>query len=40
MISAALDWAAMTIAATLVAEDEEAPANGPGLVRAHGLVQP
>jgi hypothetical protein len=29
MIPAALDWAAMTIAAALVAEDEPAPQNGP-----------
>jgi hypothetical protein len=39
-ISAALDWAAMTIAAALAVEDEETPANGPVLVRAHGLVRP
>ena len=40
MISAALDWAAMTIAAALVAEDEAAPHNGGGLVRAQALVPP
>ena len=39
MISASLDWAAMTIAAALVAEQETAPRNG-GLVRAQGLVRP
>ena len=38
MISASLDWAAMTIAAVLT-EEESAPRNG-GLVRAHGLVRP
>ena len=30
----------MTIAAALVAEDEAAPHNGGGLVRAQGLVRP
>jgi hypothetical protein len=39
MISAALDWAAMTIAAALVAEDEQIQ-NSPGIVRAHSLVRP
>jgi hypothetical protein len=39
VISASLDWAAMTIAAALIAEDEEMP-NGPGIVRARGLVRP
>ena len=40
MISASLDWAAMTIAAALVTEEEEetAPRNG-GLLRAQ-LVRP
>ncbi len=28
------------VAETLVAEDEPVPQNGPGIVRAHGLVQP
>ena len=40
MISASLDWAAMTIAAALVAEEESVPHNGSGLVRAQGLVRP
>jgi hypothetical protein len=40
MIAASLDWAAMTIAAALVAEEETMPHNGSGLVRAQGLVQP
>ena len=42
MISAALDWAAMTIAAALVTEEEESVPhnNGSGLVRAQGLVRP
>jgi hypothetical protein len=39
MIAASLDWAAMTIAAALVAEEETMPHNA-GLVRAQGLVQP
>ena len=40
MISASLDWAAMTIAAALVTEEEESvPRNGSGLVRAQGLVR-
>ena len=40
MISASLDWAAMTIAAALVAEDELVPQNGRGIVRAHGVLRP
>ena len=40
MISASLDWAAMTIAAALVAEDEPAPQNGPGLMRPFVLANP
>jgi hypothetical protein len=41
MISASLDWAAMTIAAALVAEEEESvPGNGSGIVRAQSLVRP
>ena len=40
MISASLDWAAMTIAAALVTEEETAPHNGSGLVRAQALVRP
>jgi hypothetical protein len=40
MIAATLDWAAMTIAAAIVAEDETVPQNGPAIVRAHSLVRP
>jgi hypothetical protein len=40
MISASLDWAAMTIAAALVTEEESVPRNGSGIVRAQGLVRP
>ena len=40
MISASLDWAATTIAAALVAEEEAVARNGSGIVRAHGLVRP
>ena len=41
MISASLDWAAMTIAAALVTEEESVPHNGSGIVRAQGgLVRP
>ena len=40
MISASLDWAAMTIAAALVTEEESAPRNGSGIVRAQSLVRP
>ena len=42
MISASLDWAAMTIAAALVTGEESPPRNnGSGLVRAQGgLVRP
>ena len=32
IISASLDWAAMTIAAALLADDEAVPHNGSGLV--------
>ena len=39
MISASLDWAALTIAAALVSE-EEMPRNGSGLVRGQGLARP
>jgi hypothetical protein len=38
MISASLDWAATTIPAALVAEEESVPHNG-GLVRAQRLVR-
>jgi hypothetical protein len=31
---------AMRVAEALLAEDEPAPQNGPGLVRARGLVRP
>jgi hypothetical protein len=40
MISASLDWAAMTIAAALVAEEEVPPRNNGALVRPQGLVRP
>ena len=40
MISASLDWAAMTIAAALVAEEEAAPHNGSGIVRATTVMRP
>ena len=41
MIAASLDWAAMTIAAALVTEEESVPHNnGSGLVCAQGLVRP
>ena len=40
MISASLDWAAMTIAAALVTEEEAAPRNGSGLVRATTVMRP
>jgi len=40
MISASLDWAAMTIAAALMTEEETAPRNGSGIVRAQSLVRP
>ena len=39
MISASLDWAAMTIAAALVTEEETVPPNGSGIVRAQALVR-
>lgn len=39
MIAASLDWAAMTIAAALVTEEESVPHRS-GLVRAQGLVRP
>jgi hypothetical protein len=45
--SAASDWAATRLAVAiervaeaLLVEDEPAPTNGPGIVRAHGLVRP
>lgn len=40
MISAALDWAAMTIAAALAAEDEDAVPPSSSLVRPQALVRP
>ena len=40
MIAASLGWAAMAIAAALLAEEETAPHNGPRLVRAQGLARP
>ena len=42
MISASLDWAAMTIAAARVTEeeDESAPRNGSGIVRATTVMRP
>ena len=40
MISAALDWAAMTIAAALVAEEETVRQRNGGLLRAQALVRP
>ena len=40
MISASLDWAAMTIAAVLVAEEESVPPRNGALVRAQALVRP
>jgi hypothetical protein len=39
MISSALDWAAMTIAAALATEDEQMQ-NAPAIVRAYGLMRP
>jgi hypothetical protein len=40
-LAASLDWAAMTIAATLVTEEESVPRNnGSGLEWAQGLVRP
>ena len=45
--SAASDWAAARLAAAiervaeaLLAEDEPVPQNGPGIVRAHGVMRP
>ena len=40
MISASLDWAAMTIAAALVTEEEAVPHNGPGLMRFTTVMRP
>ena len=39
MISASLDWAAMTIAAALVAKDEPTQ-NGSGIMRATTVMRP
>jgi hypothetical protein len=45
--SAASDWAAARLAVAiervaeaLLAEDEPVPQNGPGIVRAHGVMRP
>ena len=45
--SAASDWAAARLAAAiervaeaLLAEDEPVPQNGPGILRAHGVMRP
>jgi hypothetical protein len=44
--SVATDWAASRLAAAIehvavaLAEPEDAPENGPGLMRAHGLLRP
>ena len=40
MIAASLGWAAMAIAAALLAEKETAPHNGSRVVRAQGLARP
>jgi hypothetical protein len=40
MIATPLDWAAMTIAAALVAEEETVPHNGSGLSRPQALMRP
>lgn len=40
MIAASLDWAAMTIAAALVTEEEAVPHNGPGLMRFTTVMRP
>jgi hypothetical protein len=47
MQSAASDYAAHALASALrdvagalLAETEDSPANGPGIVRAHSLVRP
>ena len=38
--SAASDWAAARLAVALLAEDEPAPQNDLGIVRAHGVMRP
>ena len=40
MIAASLDWAAMTIAAALVTEEEAVPHNGPGLMHSTTVMRP
>jgi hypothetical protein len=47
MQSAASDWAASRlavaiepVAVALLSDDDPVPQNGPGIVRAHGLVRP